>query len=90
MWRLLGLRIPLGSCRTLQARVLVGLGMDILRHRSRCVALVCDPIGGLTTLQKLQTRLDVHVRRIQLCGALVGIEGVGGLVVAAFILCHSQ
>lgn len=41
---------------------------------------------ALAASKELQSRFDVLIRRIQFGSALVGIEGIGGLVVARLIL----
>lgn len=60
--------------------MLVCLGMDISWHRSRTGAV------SLAVAEKLQSGLDVRVRRIQLGGSLIGIQRIVNLVVAALIL----
>lgn len=77
------LRAPLGTRGTSDRGSLVRLGVNILRRRRRGLEL---HTRALTTSQELQPRLDVLVGGIQLCGALVGIESIVGLVVARLVL----
>ena len=44
---------------------------------------------GLAIAQKRQTSLNVLISRVEFGGALIGVEGIGGLVVARLIL-HSK
>lgn len=79
------LRAPLRARGTGHRGSLVRLRVDILRRRRRGLKL---HTRVLTASQELQPRLDVLVGRIQLCGALVGIESIVSLVVARLVL-HS-
>jgi len=67
---------------------LIRLGVYVLRDRG--IALVRSTGRSLAILQELQASLDVNVGRVQVGCALVGIEGIGRLVVAGFILEHGQ
>ena len=62
---------------------LVLLRMNVLRHGS---GMLTRHARCLATAQDLQTSLDVYVARIEVGGSLVCIEGIGGLVVARFVL----
>jgi hypothetical protein len=76
---------PLWSSWAMNRCRLVGLGMYILRYGS--IALVGCPSRCLPILQKLKASLDVYVGGIEIGCALVGVEGIGGLVVARLIQC---
>lgn len=62
---------------------LVSLRVNVLRNGS--VALVGSAGRTLTVLEKLETGLDVDIRRIEVGSALVGIECIRCLIVARLI-----
>ncbi len=77
-------RAPLWTRRRAHSRSLIQLRVHVTW--SRCTVLVRHT-GRLTIVaEQLQPGLDMHIGRIQVCCALVGIQSIGGLVVARFIL----
>jgi hypothetical protein len=64
-------------------RRLVSLRVNVLRNGS--VALVGSAGRTLAVLKKLETGLDVDVRRIKVGSTLVSIERIGCLVVARLV-----
>jgi len=85
--RLLGLgSAPLRSSRPMDRSRLVGLRVHVLWDR--CIALIRGTSRGLAILEELKTRLDVDIGRIEIGGTLIGVERVGGLVVAGLVLSH--
>lgn len=79
-------RSPHRTWRTVDRCRLICLWVDVLWQRS--AVLVRHAARGLPVLQKLQASLDVDVCGVEVGCALVGVEGIGGLVVAGFILCE--
>jgi hypothetical protein len=60
--------------------------MNILRLGSRSIGwLLTSSARRQLALQKLQTSLDVNIAGIEVCGASVGIQGIGDLVVARLV-----
>jgi hypothetical protein len=57
------------------------MGIDILRMRSLMLNASC-----LVAAKKLETSLDMRVARIKIGSTRVGVEGIGNLIVAGFIL----
>ena len=76
----MGRASPLGTGRTGRR---LGEWVDVRRLRS---IAGLDAVGAAATKQ-LQSGLDVNVGRVQVGGALVGIQRIADLVVARLILC---
>jgi hypothetical protein len=75
---------PLRSRRPVDGGWLVGLWVDILRQRR--AVLVRHAAGGPAVLKQLQTGFNVDVCRVKIRRPLVGVQSVGGLIVARLIL----
>ena len=71
---------------------LVSLRVHVLGNRGAIAA--GHTVLRLTVLKQLETSFDVDVSGVQVSSALIGVERVGSLVVAGFILeiqlacCH--
>lgn len=79
--RLLRRTAPLRANWSRRSGGLIGLRMYISRLGSRWRA----PIAT-TRAEKLQSSLDVRISGVKLGSSLIGIQGIGDLVVAGFIL----
>ncbi len=77
-------RAPLWTRRRAHSRRLIQLRVHVTW--SRCAVLVRHPRRLTIVAEQLQPGLDMHIGRIQVRGALVGIQSIGCLVVARFIL----
>lgn len=69
---------PLRSWRSPDTRSLICLGVHILRHWG---AVLIGHARRLSISKQLQSRLDMHVGRVEVGGALICIKGIVGLVI---------